>query len=130
MADVWIDPATINGGQEYNSSDGMTIDDINTIIEDLKYLKKHGGSTPAIESYGGAITIVGALISFTLNDVIHQARSGMTWAQWCESAYNTGGWSVSENNIMRNDGTEIIDNVTPTDVIIAEAAYTYTVEVF
>ena len=32
------------------------------------------------------------LITFTIDGVEYQAEQGMTWAVWCESSYNTGGY--------------------------------------
>lgn len=32
------------------------------------------------------------LITFTIDGVEYQAEQGMTWAVWCESTYNTGGY--------------------------------------
>lgn len=34
----------------------------------------------------------GGGISFTINDAPYQAQEGMTWRQWVESDYNTGGF--------------------------------------
>ena len=52
---------------------------------------------------GGGIS----LISFTISGTSYQAKEGMTWGEWVESEYNTGGWSVcpwAGNNIY--DGSE------------------------
>lgn len=46
-----------------------------------------------------------SLISFTIKGVSYQAEPGMTWAQWCASSYNTGGFSV-----VADLGGDIIDN--------------------
>ena len=37
------------------------------------------------------------LITFQIRDDVYQAEEGMTWAEWCDSKYNTGGWYVSAN---------------------------------
>ena len=45
----WINPANINKGNKYVAADGVTVTDMNSIINDLLYLKAHssggGGST-------------------------------------------------------------------------------------
>lgn len=38
------------------------------------------------------------LISFTIDSVSYQAESGMTWAQWIASSYNTGGFVAGTDN--------------------------------
>ena len=38
----WIDPSNINKGNEYVAADGVTVTDMNSIINDLLYLKEHG----------------------------------------------------------------------------------------
>lgn len=44
---TWTDPATINGGNQYNAADGVTADDINIMIKDLIYAHLHGGIIPS-----------------------------------------------------------------------------------
>ncbi len=34
------------------------------------------------------------LITFTVDGVTYQAEEGMTWAEWCESEYNTNSFYV------------------------------------
>ena len=38
---VWIDPAEINKGKEYTENDGVIVDDINNIVNNLIYLKQN-----------------------------------------------------------------------------------------
>ena len=38
------------------------------------------------------------IISFSLHYKTYYADQGMTWAQWCESDYNTDGYYVDSNN--------------------------------
>ena len=40
-----------------------------------------------------------ALISFTIESTTYQAEAGMTWGQWVDSKYNTGGFTSSGNLI-------------------------------
>lgn len=44
---------------------------------------------------GGAVT---NLISFTIAGTSYQAEEGMTWEQWVNSSYNTGGFYVIDGN--------------------------------
>lgn len=44
----------------------------------------------------------GEIITFTINNIIYQAESGMTWAEWCDTQYNTLG--------LINDGYDIVLN--------------------
>lgn len=39
----WHPITSINGGGEFLPSDGVTVDDMNNIIENIIYLKKYGG---------------------------------------------------------------------------------------
>lgn len=74
------------------------------------------------------------LINFTIAGTAYQAESGMTWEQWCNSSYNTGGYYVNYlGNIAVGAGggggatvtTDSAHNnsVTSTDVITAAAYY-------
>lgn len=36
------------------------------------------------------------IIEFTINDTSYQAEEGMTWAEWCDSSYNTDSFQVIE----------------------------------
>ena len=38
---VWTDPTTLNKGNEYNASDGVTASDMNAIIQNLQYLQQN-----------------------------------------------------------------------------------------
>ena len=39
------------------------------------------------------------IISFTIEKTSYQAEGGMTWAEWVESSYNTGGFKAGSNSI-------------------------------
>lgn len=54
------------------------------------------GRTVVKEVFVGATYIEEApitLISFSIHNVPYEAEEGMTWAQWCNSEYNTDGYS-------------------------------------
>ena len=74
-------------------------------------------------------------ITFTVSGVEYTALSGMTWEEFCNSEYNIGGqdW-MSDDLRFECDGDTIyaykgdlssgrVENATPTDIIIANTAY-------
>lgn len=67
------------------------------------------------------------LISFTIDGTTYQAEEGMTWAEWCESEYNTNNYkhdsyyvylSAPEASVALNGSY-----VNPSSEIIANAVY-------
>jgi roadblock/LC7 domain-containing protein len=54
--------------------------------------------TFAIFENGVEVATVANLISFTIDGTQYTALSGMTWSEWVESEYNTGGFYVSYIN--------------------------------
>ena len=71
------------------------------------------------------------IISFTINGTTYASESGMTWLQWTQSSYNTGGYVTTGGGFVCHGGR--IDralkyngnNVMKTDVVIGGAAYTH-----
>ena len=47
------------------------------------------------------------LITFTIDGTTYQAMNGMTWGEWVNSEYNTGGFSISNNAVIKDDNNEI-----------------------
>ena len=82
-----------------------------------------------IPEWDGSYTITVSgdieLISFTIDGDHYEAEDGMTWGEWVDSEYNTGGAYVSgdrinyQSNYVSTDGEES-GAVTPTDVISAQ----------
>lgn len=60
-----------------------------------------------------SIEVVGVtavtLINFTIADVLYQAEEGMTWEQWVNSSYNTGGYVVYENYVNNSSAQYVAD---------------------
>lgn len=62
------------------------------------------------------------IINFTIAGTSYQAEEGMTWAQWINSSYNTGGYYIS-GNIVRFDSMNRVayqdsyGGIPPTDII-------------
>ena len=44
------------------------------------------------------------LISFTIGGKSYQAEEGMTWAEWVNSSYNTGGYYIGEYGVYSSSG--------------------------
>lgn len=44
-------------------------------------------------------------ISFTIAGTSYQAEEGMTWAEWCDSSYNPGGFSATTSGVYHS-GTD------------------------
>jgi hypothetical protein len=67
------------------------------------------------------------LITFTINGTSYQAEDGMTWAEWCESEYNTDGYKIADDGNVDPPAASWVSyegtTVAGTDVIIANAIY-------
>ena len=55
---AWIEPKIINAENQYNANDGVTVSDMNTIVNDLLYLYINGGGG------GGGGTGIGYTVTF------------------------------------------------------------------
>ena len=75
------------------------------------------------------------MITFTIEGTEYQAEEGMTWGEWCNSTYNTGGfqaWGVGF--ILTQDVQQIASIENPSEpirlewVIEASADYVVCVE--
>lgn len=64
-----------------------------------------------------------SLISFSIGSTTYQAEEGMTWAEWCDSEYNTGGYYISDTRV-KISAQVYIKNVVPTNTITNGSAYT------
>lgn len=67
------------------------------------------------------------LISFTIGGTPYQAVEGMTWQEWCDSEYNTGGYYI-DGNFVRPMAGIVVTNansnvVSPSLTIINGYAY-------
>lgn len=61
---------------------------------DIMVTVSQSESSEIIKEYDGTVVISDKvdLITFTIDDTEYQAEKNMTWAEWCESEYNTGGF--------------------------------------
>lgn len=71
-------------------------------------------------------------ITFTIGETLYTAEVGMTWGEWVDSGYNTGGYSISDNYISTPTGfvcysalDGLVKFTNYTDVIID--GYNYTI---
>ena len=80
---------------------------------------KQGASTPT-------------LISFSIDGTSYQAEEGMTWSEWVESSYNTGGFYIIAVNtrVIFSNGTDYVssegfpgDFANNTSQIVANGTY-------
>ena len=62
------------------------------------------------------------LISFTVNSRSYTAEEGMTWAEFVESDYSNGGFSIKESNTIIC-GISEVEGVSPSDLIENGATY-------
>lgn len=84
----------------------------------------------AATSYSGNVTYE---ISFTISNVSYQAENDMTWGEWCNSDYNTGGFYVEPDHnyiygIDSNGKLIEIMSVIASDKIIYDEYYVQWVE--
>ena len=60
----------------------------------------------------------GNLITFIISNTEYQAEEGMTWAEWCSSNYNTGGYYVKTNNQIENNIGTVVQGDFATGVAV------------
>ena len=68
------------------------------------------------------------LITFTIEGTTYQAEDGMTWVEWVDSSYNTGGYYNEGGRITTGGMKSVLANenvVYPTAIITADYAYGY-----
>lgn len=61
------------------------------------------------------------LISFTIDGTTYQAEEGMTWEEWVESEYNTGGYTKSVIVIVAPNGWHIEGEYVSSEIISGKA---------
>lgn len=58
----------------------------------IKKQNTSGGGNNESSSGGGDNEVTAPLITFTVDAISYSAEEGMTWKEWCNSEYNTGGF--------------------------------------
>lgn len=85
-------------------------------------------NSEAGENIGGVSSgEAGGVFVFYINSAEYTAESGMTWEQWINSSYDSGGFYVNNGNIMLDTGfggfIQYIENVKASDVINVGGEY-------
>lgn len=66
-------------------------------------------------------------ISFTIDGTTYQAEDGMTWAEWVESEYNTGGFIKDVYRVLKGTSSVAVayggSDVSVTATIVADRVY-------
>ena len=81
-----------------------------------------------VEEWDGSYTVSGGTISFTIDGVSYEAEDGMTWGEWCDSEYNTGGYEASYIVVKNNNWSSCVadssgSSVSSSDTIINGHTY-------
>lgn len=89
---------------------------------------KYTGTTGTYEN-GALYVLENGTITFTIDGTTYEAEEGMTWGEWCDSDYNTGGYSIGYADgiygFVVNDGAGTVVNVEGETAIITNGtAYT------
>lgn len=109
---------------------GYAIDGNGNFLADVRYESKIL-NTDIIYS-GAFVWKTDSVATFTINSITYELEEGMTWAAWVASDYNTKPYYVT-NGYISLSATQsagvamtIIDNATPTDLIVGGTSYVHT----
>ena len=100
---------------------------INALLEEVKNGQSLLEFLQANANKQGGAT----LISFTIDGTSYQAEDGMTWAQWVNSSYNTGGFTVNVGDNTIRNGTNYLYTssnmqlVSSSNTVISGGTYTF-----
>ncbi len=110
-----------------------SVSDANFIANNIKSGVSIFGLTGAYEAEtveewdgtGVVIEEIENLITFTIGGTSYQAESGMTWAEWVQSEYNTDGVTINGKQPYKNGYIHTASGTAQfsTDVIVANEAY-------
>lgn len=112
-----------------NGSNITVGDELSINNQDITIVATRSGSAPQVTLFTINYSNAETLINFTINGYPHQAEEGMTWGEWCSSAFINGGYVVLSNGSV-GTGTGLIYLsadplvlVTSSDTIIAGHDY-------
>lgn len=91
-------------------------------------------TTPTVAINANVLILAGEgltqIITFVIGglgeSVSYDAEEGMTWTQWVNSTYNTGGYVIADGFIYTSNRAKYIANQTPSSVIVSGAIYNVT----
>ena len=73
------------------------------------------------------VNIESNLITFTVDGIEYQAEEGMTWEEWANSSYNTGGfifyYSDTNHALYNSDCTKYVLNELMSDTLVTIGEY-------
>jgi hypothetical protein len=114
-----MDSLAISIVNKSGASGKKSLDELKMLVDD-ELVKQ-------IEEFDGTVEVVEITITFTINSTEYQAESDMTWAEWCNSKYNTGSYTVYNNKIFTSSLSAVVippnDYVYSNDVIIEDYPY-------
>ena len=93
-----------------------------TLVDGTLYSIDHGKTL--IDGTVYEFMLGGVLISFRIENRTYQAVEGMTWAEWCNSEYNTAGYAIIGNRVFATNGVFFVGDQKPSNVITKGAIYT------
>lgn len=105
---------------ENEVANGNILDNSIVFIQDSKEISTHGTVYKSVNW-----SVLGPeLITFTIIGKSYQAEEGMTWGEWVNSDYNTGGFYSNNNFIYDTSGITVLtsthSNVLPNDIIYSD----------
>ena len=56
-------------------------------------------------------TLEKTMIEFSINSTMYKAYEGMTWEEWVNTPFNTGGYEIMDNMLSINYGDEDYDHI-------------------
>lgn len=99
--DVNFEVSLITEGSDAPAGTDITIG--NTIFQGVQGVKHDGVNYDTVEIDGVVYELGVKEITFTVDGTTYQADEGMTWAEWCESEYNTVGMYTYHYNYQNKD---------------------------
>ena len=124
----WKDSTYNTGGYVMNSDCEITNRNGTHVVIDPEGIVQVDINTPVADT---AYTLEAITFSFTINGVSYTAEVGMTFSDWIDSTYNTGGFISDGGTITTADGTGIELNGTQVgeeDEIVHGGAYTIEIQ--
>jgi hypothetical protein len=109
-----MDALAISIVNKSGASGKKNLDELKALVDD-ELVKQ-------IEEFDGTVEVVETTITFTIDSIEYQAEEDMTWADWVDSEYNTGGFYVSGSMIYK-DNAHYISKVNADDKITPNNNY-------